>query len=63
ASNAVAVSMSANNTSAAILEQVTRSADLFLYDLKTLDDAAHKNFTGVSSSRQTILKLLEKCCS
>ncbi|MBU1298679.1 MAG: hypothetical protein KKG06_10955 [Bacteroidetes bacterium] len=55
--------MSANNTSAAILEQVTRSADLFLYDLKTLDDAAHKNFTGVSSSRQTILKLLEKCCS
>jgi pyruvate formate lyase activating enzyme len=36
-------------TSPAILEGVSNSVDLFLYDIKTLDDTTHKNFTGVSN--------------
>jgi pyruvate formate lyase activating enzyme len=36
-------------TSASILERVSRSVDLFLYDLKTLDDEKHRAYTGVSN--------------
>jgi len=38
-------------TSADILRDVSRFVDLFLYDVKTLDDAVHKKFTGVSNRR------------
>ncbi len=36
-------------TSPSILERVSRSVDLFLYDLKTLDDEKHQAYTGVSN--------------
>ncbi len=36
-------------TSPAILERVSAYVDLFLFDLKTLDDARHKEYTGVSN--------------
>lgn len=36
-------------TSPAILAQVNELVDLWLYDLKTLDEAAHEEFTGVSN--------------
>jgi len=45
-------------TSPPILEQVSRSVDLFLYDVKMLDDATHKNFAGVSN--KLILENLQK---
>lgn len=32
-----------------ILERVSRLVDLFLYDVKTLDDAKHRDYTGVSN--------------
>ncbi|HRZ95983.1 MAG TPA: glycyl-radical enzyme activating protein [Paludibacter sp.] len=32
-----------------ILEEVARYTDLFLYDLKIIDDELHKKFTGVSN--------------
>ena len=38
-------------TSPEILERVSRFVDLFLFDLKTLDDAKHIEFTGVSNSQ------------
>lgn len=34
-----------------ILRDVSRYVDLFLYDVKTLDDAVHQKFTGVSNRR------------
>ncbi len=34
-----------------ILRDVSRSVDLFLYDVKTLDDAVHQKFAGVSNRR------------
>ena len=36
-------------TSPSILECVSRSVDLFLYDVKTLDDEKHRAYTGVSN--------------
>ncbi|HTP14139.1 MAG TPA: glycyl-radical enzyme activating protein, partial [Bacteroidota bacterium] len=36
-------------TSAAILEDISPFIDLFLYDLKTLDDDKHQDYTGVSN--------------
>lgn len=36
-------------TAPAILEKVSKFVDLFLYDLKTLDDSKHKEYTGVSN--------------
>lgn len=38
-------------TSPAILEQVAANTDLFLYDIKTLDDDLHRQYTGVSNQR------------
>lgn len=35
--------------SPAIFELVSQCVDLFLFDLKTLDDAKHKKYTGVSN--------------
>jgi pyruvate formate lyase activating enzyme len=35
--------------SPAIIEDVARATDLFLYDLKTMDDTKHIEFTGVSN--------------
>ena len=43
-------------TTPAILERIVPFVDLFLYDLKTLDDKKHKEYTGVSN--QTILENL-----
>ena len=37
-------------TSPEILERVSAFVDLFLFDLKMLDDAKHREFTGVSNS-------------
>ena len=36
-------------TSQKILEKITPDVDLFLYDLKTLDDSKHIEYTGVSN--------------
>ena len=36
-------------TTPGILEEVSKYVDLFLYDLKTLDDEKHRKFTGVSN--------------
>ncbi len=36
-------------TTPSILERVSMSVDLFLYDLKTLDDRKHVEYTGVSN--------------
>lgn len=36
-------------TTPVILDQVSRCVDLFLYDLKTLDDDKHRKYTGVSN--------------
>ncbi len=36
-------------TAPTILERVSEYVDLFLYDLKTLDDHKHKEYTGVSN--------------
>jgi pyruvate formate lyase activating enzyme len=36
-------------TSPDVLDRVARLVDLFLYDLKTLNDAKHREFTGVSN--------------
>lgn len=33
----------------AVLKEVSLSTDLFLYDIKTLDDRIHRSFTGVSN--------------
>lgn len=38
-------------TSPSILERVARHTDLFLYDLKTLDDERHQEYTGISNRR------------
>jgi pyruvate formate lyase activating enzyme len=43
-------------TSPQILERVSEFVDLFLFDLKTLDDAKHIQFTGVSN-RQILQNL------
>jgi pyruvate formate lyase activating enzyme len=41
--------------------EVAQKTDLFLYDLKLMDDARHQNFTGVSNERILgNLKLLAK---
>jgi pyruvate formate lyase activating enzyme len=45
-------------TSPAILERISQFVDLFLYDLKTLNDGKHIEFTGVSN--QIILENLER---
>jgi pyruvate formate lyase activating enzyme len=48
-------------TSPQILERVSEFVDLFLFDLKTLDDAKHVEFTGVSNFQiLTNLKHLAK---
>jgi pyruvate formate lyase activating enzyme len=44
-------------TSSAILKSVAEYTDLFLYDLKTLDDVRHQEFTGVSN--QIVLQNLK----
>lgn len=36
-------------TSPSILEKVANLTDLFLYDIKTMDDGRHRQFTGVSN--------------
>ncbi len=36
-------------TSAGILERISEHVDLFLFDLKTLDEKKHREFTGVSN--------------
>jgi pyruvate formate lyase activating enzyme len=36
--------------SPALLDQASDSIDLFLYDIKVLDDAKHREFTGVSNT-------------
>jgi pyruvate formate lyase activating enzyme len=38
-------------TSPAILERIGRATDLFLYDIKTIDDAKHIEYTGVSNGQ------------
>ena len=40
-----------------VVARVSRNVDLFLYDIKTLDDAKHKEYTGVSN--RLILKNLQ----
>jgi len=45
-------------TSPAILQRISPFIDLFLYDLKTLDDHKHSEFTGVSN--QIILENLDR---
>jgi len=40
-----------------IFESVAQNTDLFLYDLKTLDDEIHRRYTGVSNRR-----ILENLC-
>jgi len=45
-------------TSPEILERLRDFVDLFLYDLKTLDDDCHREFTGVSN--RLILENLER---
>ncbi len=48
-------------TSPAILERVAENTDLFLYDIKTLDDDLHRQYTGVSNQRILAnLRLLAK---
>ena len=44
-------------SSSNIFRELTQNIDLFLFDLKHLDDDTHKKFTGVSN--KTILKNLE----
>jgi pyruvate formate lyase activating enzyme len=44
--------------SPAILELVSRCVDLFLFDLKTLDDVKHREYTGVSN--RVIVKNLRR---
>ncbi len=34
-----------------VLERVAENTDLFLYDLKTMDDQIHRQFTGISNRR------------
>ncbi|MFO7635717.1 MAG: glycyl-radical enzyme activating protein [Clostridia bacterium] len=48
----------AGNVPFSRLEEVVSLVDLFLYDLKTMDDALHRQATGASNGR--ILKNLEK---
>ena len=37
-------------SSPAIVERISEYTDLFLYDLKTMDDTRHKEYTGVSNA-------------
>jgi len=48
-------------TSSEILQKASRFIDLYLYDIKTLDDTLHKSFTGVSNRLilENLKKLLE----
>lgn len=48
--------------SSEVLDLVADKVDLFLYDIKLLDDAAHRKFTGVSNKLilENIKKLSEK---
>lgn len=39
----------AGNVSASILQQAATRTDLFLYDLKSMDDALHRKWTGASN--------------
>jgi pyruvate formate lyase activating enzyme len=48
----------AGYASPAILARISAFVDLFLYDLKTLDDAKHREFTGVSN--RLILENLQR---
>ncbi len=48
-------------TSPSILEKIIPFVDLFLYDLKTIDEVKHKEYTGVSN--QLILSNLETLVS
>ncbi len=34
-----------------VLEEISKHADLFLFDLKHMDDALHKKYTGVSNTK------------
>lgn len=43
------------------LEKIKDNVDLFLYDIKIMNDELHKNYTGVSNTR--ILSNLEKLAS
>lgn len=49
-------------TTAAVLDAAFPWVDVFLYDIKLLDDAAHRQFTGVSNERilQNLRHLAEK---
>ena len=38
-------------TSPQVLDRVSEFVDLFLFDLKTLDDAKHRKYTGVSNAQ------------
>ena len=44
-----------------LLDGLRGDVDLFLYDLKTLDDEAHQRYTGVSNQR--ILENLKRLCA
>lgn len=44
-----------------IFEQVLENTDLFLFDLKILDNQAHKKYTGVQNS--LILKNFQRLCA
>lgn len=48
-------------TSVSILERIAPLVDLFLYDLKMLDDARHKEHTGVSNRpiRENLTRLVQ----
>ncbi len=41
-----------------VVDSVSRKVDLFLYDLKSMDDARHKKYTGVSN--KLVLKNLQR---
>jgi pyruvate formate lyase activating enzyme len=32
-----------------VIDKIYRKVDLFLYDIKTMNDAEHRKFTGVSN--------------
>jgi pyruvate formate lyase activating enzyme len=41
-----------------VVDSVSRKVDLFLYDMKSMDDARHKKYTGVSN--KLVLKNLQR---
>jgi pyruvate formate lyase activating enzyme len=46
------------HTSPDVIDKIRNKVDLFLYDVKTMDDAKHKKYTGVSN--KLILRNLER---